>query len=275
MMRGSLWRKRCFRTVAIWLTLCIAGGCSHWQHSIISGANFDHAVITAHTAQNSQPLHIYIHGDGRPFLTPTTVAANPSGHRPYVLKLMRQDPQPNVMLGRPCYFQQPLPHECTPWLWTQARYSAEVIQSMVRATNSLANQRDVVLIGFSGGGTIAMLMAPAIQNLVGIITIAANLDIDEWADTLGYTPMTDSLNPMDHLWVTNHIPQLHFFGDQDKVVPRSMAEHIAGPISPANIRIMQGYTHSCCWHDNWPDLLNAAIAHLTQATRTAQNASPR
>ena len=55
--------------------------------------------------------------------------------------------------------------------------------------------RSIVLIGHSGGGTLAVLLAPRIEDVSGVVSIAANLDIDAWADHHNYDRLTGSLNP--------------------------------------------------------------------------------
>ena len=50
----------------------------------------------------------------------------------------------------------------------------------------------VVLIGYSGGGTLAWLMASRIPETTRVVTIAANLDIDEWTRIHGDSPLSGS-----------------------------------------------------------------------------------
>jgi membrane-bound lytic murein transglycosylase len=67
----------------------------------------------------------------------------------------------------------------TPLLWTHLRYSPEVVASMVSALRrflTLHPSRRVVLIGYSGGGTLAWLMAGQVSETAAIVTVAANLD---------------------------------------------------------------------------------------------------
>ena len=53
----------------------------------------------------------------------------------------------------------------------------------------------VLLFGHSGGGVLAVLLAPRVPETAGLVTVAANLDIDRWADLHGYPRLHQSLNP--------------------------------------------------------------------------------
>lgn len=257
------------------LTSICLGACIPYQKSVIEGQPFTH-VVAAEAASDakSSTLHIYIDGDGRPFITPQRVARDPSPAKPYVFALMRQDPHPHTMLGRPCYHGLVDSPGCNPLLWTNQRYSPAVVDSMVRAATALSGGRDVVLIGYSGGGTLAMLMAPRLSTVRGVITVAANLDVEAWAEHHGYTPLTDSDNPARNLQATAHIPQRHYVGAEDKRVPPELTLQLAERLPPNSVRVLPSLDHTCCWARAWPTLLAEALAAF-EATTRAQNAGPR
>lgn len=234
-------------------------GCSSWQQQLIPGKPFQHVIAYRTPPGDNGLLHIYIHGDGTPFATPTKVAADPSPRRPYVLSLMAKDPASSMLLGRPCYFRARTADRCHPQWWTTHRYAQIVVDSMVAAANSLANGREVVLVGYSGGGTLAMLMAPEVAHLAGVITIAANLDVDQWASLHGYTPLDGSLNPAHQAAQTAAVPQVHFFGARDNAVPPTLAEGLIARFSPGSVRVIPKQDHDCCWHQQWPELLDQAL----------------
>ena len=135
-------------------------------------------------------VHIYFEGDGQPFLGPGIAAANPNSSQLLALQLMQLDPAPSIYLNRPCYGVNTPQLSCTPANWTTQRYSAATIQQLQRALHTIIQQQQLtsaklVLIGHSGGGAIAMLMAQKAQNLAAIITLAGNLNTDAWAQLHG------------------------------------------------------------------------------------------
>ena len=85
----------------------------------------------------------------------------------------------------------------------------------LRGFLSVHPYRNVVLIGYSGGGTIAWLMAARIPETTRVVTIAANLDIDEWTRIHDYSRLAGSLNPALAPALTPAIEQLHFVGGRD------------------------------------------------------------
>src|SRR5262249_29960361 len=100
-------------------------------------------------------LHVYIEGDGTPFIHNYTVAEDPTPRKPLMLHLMALDPDPSIYLGRPCYFGLYRDGACTPAYWTQRRFSPEVVDSMAAVVIAEATRRhakDIVLLGHSGGG---------------------------------------------------------------------------------------------------------------------------
>jgi hypothetical protein len=108
-------------------------------------------------AGQSGALHVYIEGDGRPFLEPTTVAFDPTPRDPLMLRLMALDPAPSVYLGRPCYFGLDHDRGCNPAYWTVRRFAPEVVDSLAAALRSEAARsaaRSIELYGHSGGGTL-------------------------------------------------------------------------------------------------------------------------
>src|SRR6185437_2332145 len=107
---------------------------------------------------------------------------------------------PVLYLGRPCYLGLASSPECRPADWTFERYSARVVASLAAATNRFREREgrpDVVLVGHSGGGTLAVLMAPQVQGLRAVVTIGANLDVAAWTLWHGYLPLNGSLDPAD------------------------------------------------------------------------------
>ncbi len=222
-------------------------------------------------------IHIYIEGDGTPWVKRYLIARNPTPRYPLALALMKQDPQLSFYLGRPCYYQQPEfykslrhqknPSPCNSHYWTDARYSTEVVSLMKDAIKekvkqlSITNQSlPIILIGHSGGGTLAMLIAQELEAASGVITIAANMDIDAWTDQQGYSPLKNSINLARKIPLRK-IPQVHFAGSADEVVPPKINMDLMQKMG-RSLSVIEGFDHSCCWLDKWPVLLKEAEQNL-------------
>jgi len=259
---------------AVWwivLWLLASSGCA-LQAGLIPGPKFDHFILTNPAARDTsdrRPLHVYLDGDGRAFLDAVTVASDPTPHRVYSAGLLAKDPGPAVLLGRPCYHGQARGRGCDPRYWTDWRYSEAVVDSLVAVLPALAGERDVVLIGHSGGGTLAMLVAQQQASLSvnsgprirGVVTIAANLDVAAWAHHHGYTPLGGSLDPASRLTLSNHLPQLHFFGTADQIIPATLSRRLQPSLPLDSVRWVES-DHTCCWVEQWPRLLARASLHL-------------
>ena len=101
-----------------------------------------------------------------------------------MLELMSLDHAPSLYLGRPCYFGMARQPPCEPQYWTTLRFSESVVASMAAALKAAVGsmvEQGFVLIGHSGGGTLAMLLAQRLDRVQSVVTIAGNLDIEAWA----------------------------------------------------------------------------------------------
>jgi dienelactone hydrolase len=238
----------------------------------LAGAGFTHAAFFAGDPRGSSTLHVYIEHDGTPWRDTTQVANDPTPRAPVALELMARDTGPRLYLGRPCYFEPEDAPRCTPMMWTHRRYSPEVVDSMVAALRRfLASQpyERVVLIGYSGGGTLAWLIAGKLTETVEVVTIIANLDTDAWTTLHGFSPLAGSLNPALQPDLPPSIRQLHYAGCRDENVPPSVLKSFARHHPQARITMIPDFDHRCCWIDRWPELLEAGA----RSTNTDNEAS--
>lgn len=251
----------------------VFAGCAGYPTNIIDGERFRHVVIGQSKAiLLDHVVHIYIEGDGQPFVTPNRVARDPSPRQSYALKLMEQDEHPAIVLGRPCYHGLVSDASCNPLYWTTQRYAPSVVNSMVAAAQKMSLGRDIVLIGYSGGGNLAMLMAPKLSNVLGVITIAANLDVKAWTQHHGYTRLTGSLNAADYLSSTLTIGQHHFAGAEDTRVPPTIIQALIPQLPENSVQIMPKFDHDCCWAKHWPRLLAEGLTGMQRnASEKATN----
>ncbi len=227
------------------------------ETSTVISSHFKHLAIFQEG--EGTRLHVYIEGDGRPFVNRFLIATDPSPHAPLVLSLMRRDKTDSLYLGRPCYFNNSrIGMEdtfCNPKYWTSARYSDEVVNSMVlglRQHLSTRSYKGISLIGHSGGGTLAVLMAARMPEVDQVVTLAGNLDTTGWATLHHYTPLTHSLNPSDIKFIRSK--QLHFAGDKDRNVPPSLSAPWLHSIGQ-RMHTLEGADHNCCWLTYWDRIL--------------------
>jgi pimeloyl-ACP methyl ester carboxylesterase len=213
-------------------------------------------------------VHVYLEGDGIPWATPTRIARDPSPHTPQALRLMALDPAPSLYLGRPCYHGLAAEPGCGPELWTSARYGESVTASMTAALERALGQVQgrtsgsdtgprLTLIGYSGGGVLAMLMAPRLPGVCRVVTVAANLDIDAWTGLHGYTRLAGSLSPARQPPLPARIRELHLAGGRDPRVPARLTREAAGGRWAGRLMVYPEFDHACCWEGAWPSILRS------------------
>jgi hypothetical protein len=234
------------------------------DRSVITGDPFLHLIHRQGTWDSSSPVHVYLDGDGLPWITRTQIARDPTPRTPLALRLMAADPSPSLYIGRPCYHGLATSPGCSPWLWTHGRYSEEVVKSMaaaLRHTLGTDSDREVTLIGYSGGGVLAMLIAARMEQVVAVVTIAANLDIATWADHHGYSRLLGSLNPATQPPLPARIRQIHLAGERDIRVPPYLSKPAVSHQPNAQFLVVPNFDHSCCWERVWPAILARLKQH--------------
>jgi pimeloyl-ACP methyl ester carboxylesterase len=236
---------------------------------IIESKRFRHLLIRNHAdliKPSSHTLIIFLEGDGTPWINHgTTPASDPTPRKPLAFDLFLNTYLPAWYLARPCY--NGLLTGCDSNDWTYGRYSESIVGSMAdaihsqlgEATKDLTN-RSIILIGYSGGGALATLIAARLPSVTGIVTIAANLDTQAWTELHQYEPLTSSLNPADLDALT--IPHIVMSGGQDSNVPLSSVARFIEKQPNTVVNRYANYDHVCCWEQDWPKLLNAALEQL-------------
>lgn len=205
-------------------------------------------------------LHVYLEGDGTPWRYNVITMADPTPRNPLMLRLMARDTSPAVYVGRPCYNGTYSDSGCHMGLWTSGRYSSSVVQSMASAIRVLAKRhkaKQLWLMGHSGGGALAMLLADELPQVTRVVTIAGNLDTDAWTKHHGYSGLFDSMNPATQPVLSPDIWQWHFIGGRDSVIPRQILRPVI--LRQVNVSGFEfpGFTHGCCWERVWSDILLA------------------
>jgi predicted alpha/beta hydrolase family esterase len=223
---------------------------------IIDGASFRHVVFTQRGVAEGN-WTVYLEGDGLPWVNGRIPATDPTTRNPLALHLMLQGDAPAIYVGRPCYHQ--IEDDACSWqLWTQARYSESVVSSMVAAIDrklQALNAERATLVGYSGGGTLAVLVAERLAKVERVVTIAANLDTDAWTTHHGYLPLTESLNPASSRHA-HAFEEIHLQGKNDAIVPIETTVSYFDRFPNARRITLDGFDHVCCWKERWPQLLS-------------------
>jgi hypothetical protein len=206
-------------------------------------------------AQKQNTMRIYLGGDGKPWRKnePNT---NPSGHNKLAFQLFKIDPKATLYLSRPCYDIEPMPSDCKPKLWTSDRYSNRVIMALTEAIMKVASNSNIELVGYSGGGTLAVLLAQQLPQVTKVLTLSANLDQAAWTDLHNTPALSGSENPaVNGERITGK--ELHLFGHNDLEVPAAINQRYFDNNPAANIGVIDNFDHRCCWLEQWPEILNS------------------
>lgn len=220
--------------IKVLITLLFLAGCS----TITAPANFvykeietrDFTIATWQKITNSHAVYkIYIEGDGYAFNAHGKATQDPTPHGTLVRELAFGDNSPNVIyLARPCqYVKSPI---CSQRHWTTARFASEIINAEYEAIKNIAGNNPVILVGFSGGAQVAGLVAIAKPelNIKKIITIAGNLDHLAWTQYHNLPPLNESMNLESYRKQFAKIPQIHYVGSDDEVMPPVLVREFVG-----------------------------------------------
>jgi len=115
--------------------------------------------------------------------------------------------------------------------------------------------KKIILIGFSGGGALAVLLARELPQTQAVITIAGVLDTDAWTDFHNYIPLSGSLNPARLTALPDNIRQIHIQGDRDVNVPPKLTTAYLQKQDNATVIRYPDVDHTCCWENYWADIL--------------------
>lgn len=206
------------------------------------------------------PLTLYIEGDGHAWQTRSLPSVDPTPRKALGLALAASDPATNVAyLARPCQFtpMQENPR-CNAAYWTDKRYAEVVVAALNQAvTHYVAAGQQVNLVGYSGGGALAVLIAARRHDVASIRTVAGNLDHAEVNRLHRVSPMPESLNAIDVARQVASIPQIHFSGADDNVVPPSIAQRFLAAVGSrcAATYLVPNMAHESDWTQRWPELL--------------------
>ena len=234
---------RKFLSVFVVLFLSACGG-TNWKapddfiYVPIKSGEYEIATWQKINNPKNNHIHIYIEGDGYAFDGYGQPTSDPTPRGTFIRDLAARDSFDNVVyMARPCQFI--MSESCSETDWTTGRFSQKIISAQGRAISKIAKNKEIILVGFSGGAMVSGLIIeqnPKL-NLEKWITIAGVLDHEKWTNYFGDKSLSESLN----LKKLPNVPQTHFVGGRDKVVPYELAKTWA---DESNIKMIPNATHN-------------------------------
>ena len=199
------------------------------------------------TADNKQMV-VYIEGDGMAWISRDQLSSNPTPVQPIALKLASIDTNDNVLyIARPCQYLWPQKmNRCSSRYWSDKRGSEEVISSINQAISIVKQKQNISsirLIGYSGGGGIAALIADRRADVSEFVSVSGNLNYKLFTQTHNLSPMNGSIDPITIANQIGSIPQIHYVGADDKIIPKQIALSFSD-----KVKVISDVSH-----DNWPD----------------------
>lgn len=232
-----------------------------WEQ--VRAGRFDLAVA-GRGLPGARSLVVYVEGDGRAWRSRERLSRDPTPRHATGLALAARDRSPAVLyVARPCQFVGTGPEVgCDARYWSTHRYAEEVVDSVDRAIDgavAVADSPRLVLVGYSGGGAVAALVAARRTDVACLVTVAANLDVAAWTAHHDLTPLAGSLDPAAQASRLRGVAQVHLAGADDSTVPVAVLDaYLAalGNAAAVERRVVPGFDHECCWADEWPQLLS-------------------
>lgn len=207
---------------------------------------------------------LYIEGDGKAWVSRKRPSLDPTPDNPVGLHLATRDSGENVVyLARPCQYSKLVDKDkaCDFKYWTNKRYAPEVIDAYNVALDEIKKRYSITgfnLVGYSGGGTMAGILAGQREDVLTLRTVAGNMDHKFHSAHHRISPLEGSINPPDLAGRLANIPQIHFVGGHDEVVPPGVAQSYMQSLPPHNcarIELVQEATHNYGWIEKWPTLV--------------------
>ena len=238
---------------------------------LIAAEAFDLSARLRRAGTPGGRLAVFIEGDGNAWETRFRPSDDPTPRRPVALELATRSGLPAVAyLARPCQeVAEDRRRNCHVAYWTSHRFAPDVIAATGQALDRLkaaAGADSLLLVGFSGGAAVALLVASERADVAGVVTVSGVLDHRAWTAFHAVTPLAGSLDPRDRLDRLAAVPQVHVVGSDDAVVPpalvRDFADRIVALGGTAPVVEVADADHNCCWATRWPELEARALRLL-------------
>jgi predicted alpha/beta hydrolase family esterase len=205
---------------------------------------------------SARVLHVFVEGDGAAWWSQQWPPADPTPRISVALPMALSDPHPGVAyLARPCqYLTAAHRSSCPVAWWTNERWSEAVIVLTAQALDQLvrvSGASELVLIGHSGGGNLALLAASRRHDVRCVVTLAAPLDIQAWVTGHGLAPVKGSLSPVDLPSPSGSFQEHHLLGLDDRIVPPSAHGRYALRLRPDQVVRVSQQGHTQGWVQRW------------------------
>lgn len=232
-----------------------------WHGVTIHAGKFALVAYLPERTSAGGELTIYIEGDGFAWISPSQPSFDPTPLDPLALHLALAQPSGNaVYLGRPCQYVDAEAVGCDMRYWTEGRFAPEVVGANMLAVDWLKKRygaNRLTLVGYSGGASVAALLAERRSDVDRLVTVAGNLDPRAWALYHHVRPLSGSLDPVDGIKALASVEQWHLVGADDAVVPPALVEDFAKRTTAAqrpHVLVEPRFDHHCCWVKAWPQL---------------------
>lgn len=208
-------------------------------------------LFTSYKNKKTETVRIYIEGDGFAWENRYRPSEDPTPHNPIGLHLFLNDQSPKTTLyiARPCQYIKSM--HCEPRHWTDERFSLEIVKTINEAIEIYKKNigfKHVELIGFSGGAAISLLLSTQRDDITQITTVAGNLDTEAWIAHHGVSPLKGFMNPVKYQKYYRDIPQVHYVGEADEIIPCSLTEEFSKNLKHSKIIKIKNKTH-LDWHN--------------------------
>lgn len=227
------------------LALTMLTGCANQQEELMQWSNshgasastlqtngFTLQTVAPLNLQANKTLTIFIEGDGRAWATSSQPSIDPSPRVFSTVALAMSTQHPGVYLARPCQFV--MSTGCEKSIWTNARFSRSVIDSTNTAVDAMKKRygaERIELVGYSGGAAVALLVAGERSDVTQIQTVSGNTNPKAWVAFNQLSSLDGSLDPLANAKKLSVIPQRHFVGTEDSIIPLALTEDFVHKIS--------------------------------------------
>ena len=203
-----------------------------------------------------QPANVYIEGDGLAWRDRYRPSRDPTPLNPVGLALASRDASPNVIyLARPCMYGAD-DSRCSIPVWTERQFDEPAIAALDRALDRLMQPgQRLHLIGYSGGAAMAVALAARRGDVASLRSVAGNLDPAAVNRFHNVTPLPAAIDVAALAPRLARLPQLHFTGISDRIVPGFIATGFAGAAGPCATVVDVPADHARGWEEVWPRLL--------------------
>ncbi len=257
----------------LWADLSAEGATYGFTPLKISTPPFALSALLKTTQRNAHTkyLVVYLEGDGRVLDGRGALRDDPTPSKSLVFELARLDPAPAVLyLARLGQYQPQYTGPTYQIYWSNGRLAPAVVRAANEAVTVIKTRtgaQRIYLVGYSGGGGLACLLAAQRDDVAGLVTVAGLLDHDWWTRANNYPPLTESLNPADFAPDLAPLPQIHFYGSEDTLITPEMSARFVTLAAFRDIaRVAAPANHGTGWRETWPELLQDYVLPLRQRT---------